>query len=277
MSTVAVAALLVASMLAIGTALTAGDFRMLLRRPAVLVGAVALNVVVVPGLAVVLTWLADLGPDAALGIVLAAAASGGGTGALLTLYARGDLAISAALQGIHAPLGLVSVPVWAAVGGHDVLPAGAGGILLVGVALVGQVVPLAAGMWLLQRRPDVARRVHQGARRVADVLLAVLVAFFVVTGAGRLPQLGWRTVAVVAVVVAACLALVLLPWPVPAAVRRAVAMTTTVRNLSLALFVASVASTTVVLTLLAYGLVMYGLSLPVAWWLARGTSPVAKS
>jgi BASS family bile acid:Na+ symporter len=270
-STVAVAVLLVASMLAIGTALTGGDFRTLVRRPTVVVGAVALNVIVVPGLAVALTRLADLGPDAALGIVLAAAAPGGGTGALLTLYARGDLAVSAALQGIHAPLGLVSVPLWSAAAGHDALPPGRAGLLLIAAALLAQLVPLVTGMWLRHHRPEVARRVHRLARRVADVLLAVLVVYFVVTGAGRLPQLGWEALVVVAAVVGACLALVLLPWPAPAAVRRAIAMTTAVRNLSLALFVASAASTTVVLTLLAYGLLMYGLSLPVAWRLARST------
>jgi BASS family bile acid:Na+ symporter len=268
-STVAVAALLIASMLAIGTALRVEDFRVLGHRPGVFAGAVTLNVLVVPGLAVALTRVADLGPEAALGIVLAAAAPGGGTGALLTLYARGDLAVSAALQGAHAPLGLVSVPLWATVAGHDPLPAGPAGLLLIGVALVGQLVPLAIGMWLVRRRPEVARRVHRAARRIADVLLAGLVAYFVVTGGGRLPQLGWRTVAVIAVVVTACLALVLLPWPDPAPVGRAIAMTTTVRNLSLALFVASAASATVVLTLLAYGLLMYGLALPAAWWLAR--------
>lgn len=273
MSTVAVAALLVASMLAIGTALTVEDFRTLGRRPLVFAAAVALNVLVVPALAVTLTRLADLGPEAALGIVLAAAAPGGGTGALLTLYARGDLAVSAALQGVHAPLGLVSVPFWAAVAGHDLLPAGLDGLLLIGVALVGQLVPLATGMWLLRRRPDLARRVHRVARRVADVLLAGLVVYFVVTGGSRLPQLGWATLVVIAVVVAACLALVLLPWSGPAGVGRAIAMTTTVRNLSLALFVASTASATVVLTLLAYGLLMYGLSVPVAWRLARSASP----
>ncbi|MEV6637891.1 NAD(P)-binding domain-containing protein [Actinoplanes sp. NPDC051470] len=274
-STVAVAARLVASMLAIGTALTVEDSRTLGRRPAVFAAAVGLNVIVVPGLAVALTRLVDLGPQASLGIVLAAAAPGGGTGALLTLYARGDLAVSAALRGVHAPLGLLSVPVWAAVAGHDLLPTGTAGLWLIGVALVGQLVPLATGMWLLRRRPKSARRVHRAARRVADVLLAVLVAYFVVTGCSRLPQLGWETVAVIAVLVAACLALVFLPWPGPAGVRRAVAMTTTVRNLSLALFVASTASATVVLTLLAYGLLMYGFSVPVAWRLARRTPSAA--
>lgn len=46
-------------------------------------------------------------------------------------------------------------------------------------------------------------------------------------------------------------------------------MTTAVRNLSLALLVASTASTVVVLTLLAYGLVLYDLSVRAALLPAR--------
>jgi BASS family bile acid:Na+ symporter len=96
--------------------------------------AVLFNVVVVPGLAVLLARLAGVGSDATLGIVLAAAAPGGGTGALLTLHARGDLAVGAALQGVYAPLGLLSVPLWAWVAGYDLVPAGLGGVVLVVVA-----------------------------------------------------------------------------------------------------------------------------------------------
>jgi bile acid:Na+ symporter, BASS family len=90
---------------------------------------VSANVVVVPGLAVVLASLAGLGSDATFGIVSAAAAPGGDTCALLTLHARGDLAVGAALQGVYAPLGLLSVPLWAA--GYDLVPAGLGGVVLV--------------------------------------------------------------------------------------------------------------------------------------------------
>ncbi|WP_327010725.1 hypothetical protein OHA72_27705 [Dactylosporangium sp. NBC_01737] len=269
MSTVAVALLLVASMLAVGTALTVADFRALGRSRSVLLVSVAVNVVLVPALTVMLGRLAGLGQDAMLGVVLAAAAPGGGTGALLTLYARGDLAVSAALKGIHAPLGLVSVPVWAAAG-HDVIPADAGGLALVAGGLLGQLVPLGAGMLLLRRRPGAARRVHGIARRCADLLLVGLVAYFVVTGAGRLPEAGWAAVGVIAVVVAGCLASSQVPWLGPGPTRRAVAMTTAVRNLSLALFVASTASTVVVLALLAYGL-----SVPVAVLLARPAPPSA--
>jgi BASS family bile acid:Na+ symporter len=124
-------------------------------------------------------------------------------------------------------------------------------------------------MWLRHRRPVTAQRVHQLARRVADVVLAALVVSFAVTAGRRLPELGWAPVAVAALLVAVCLASVAVPAWGHHAARRAVAMTTAVRNLSLALFVAAPAGELVAVTLLAYGLVMYLLSVPVAVWLAR--------
>ena len=83
------------------------------------------------------------------------------------------------------------------------------------------------------------------------------------------------TVGVIAVVVLVCLSPALMPVFDPAAARRAVAMTTAVRNLSLALFAADASGPVVVLTLLAYGLLMYGLSVPVALLLARTAAPVS--
>jgi BASS family bile acid:Na+ symporter len=274
-SSAALALLLVASMLAVGTTLSTADFRALADRPVVPALAVLVNVVVVPGLAVLLARLAGVGSDATLGIVLAAAAPGGGTGALLTLHARGDLAVGAALQGVYAPLGLLSVPLWAWVAGYDLVPAGLGGVVLVVGGLLGQVVPVAVGMLLRRRRPAMAQRVHRMSRRVADVLLAALVLYFLVTGVTRLPEVGWTAAGVIGAVVLACLSLVLLPVFDPPSARRAVAMTTAVRNLSLALFVADAAGPVVVLTLLAYGLLMYGLSVPAALLLARTAAPVS--
>lgn len=271
MSTVAVAALLVASMLAVGTAATVDDFRRLAARRALVAGAVVVNVIVLPGLAVVLVTAAGLRPDVALGVLLAAAAPGGGTGALLTLHARGDLAVSTALQVVLAPIGLLGVPVWAAVAGQSVIPSGAAGPALVAGGLFGQVAPLAVGMWLRRSRPGTAARVHTVARRVADLLLAGLVLYFLITGLHRLPEVGLPGVAVVAVLVAAGLAPLAGPGAAPQ--RRAVAMTTGVRNLTLGLFFAAAAPPTVTLTLLTYGLIMYAVCVPAAGLLAR-TGPV---
>jgi bile acid:Na+ symporter, BASS family len=266
-SVVFVGVLLVASMTAVGTAVTVADFRALAGRRLVLVIAVAVNVLVVPGLAVAACAVADTAA-AGLGIVLAAAAPGGGTGALLTLHARGDLAVSAALQAVLAPLGLASVPLWAQVSGHDVVPSGWAGAGLVVSGLAGQLVPLAVGMWLRHRDGRRADRVHAVARRIADVLLIGLVVYFAVTAGGQLPGLGWPPIVVIVLIVLACLAVTALPLG-RAAQRRAVGMTTAVRNLSLALFFAAPIGDAVVVALLAYGLLMYVLSVPVAMRLGR--------
>ena len=269
MSVLAVGLLLVASMTAVGTAVTVADFRALAARRAVLAVSIIINVVAVPGLAVAACAAADLTPATTLGIVLAAAAPGGGTGALLTLHARGDLALSAALQGVLAPLGLVSAPLWAQLSGRDVVPSGWAGAGLVVGGLVAQLTPLAVGMWLRHRDPETAARVHQVARRIADVLLAALVVYFVVTAGGQLPALGWAPIGVAGLLVGVCLAATAIGWLGRPAVRRAVGMTSAVRNLSLALFFATPASTGAVVALLAYGLVMYVLSVPVAVRLGR--------
>jgi BASS family bile acid:Na+ symporter len=154
------------------------------------------------------------------------------------------------------------------------VPSGIGGAVLVGGGLLGQVVPIAAGMLLRRHRRAVAERVHRVSRRVADVVLAVLVLYFLVTGATRLPEVGWAATGVIGAVLA-CLSLALMPVFDPAAARRAVAMTTAVRNLSLALFVADAAGPVAVLTLLAYGLLMYALSVPAALLLARTAASVS--
>ncbi|WP_031162036.1 hypothetical protein [Streptosporangium roseum] len=71
--------LLVATMLTLGTALTAEGFAVLLRRPRALVAAAAVNVVVVPAVAVAPVNGLGLDGPLAYRIVLAAAAPGGGT------------------------------------------------------------------------------------------------------------------------------------------------------------------------------------------------------
>jgi BASS family bile acid:Na+ symporter len=56
------------------------------------------------------------------------------------------------------------------------------------------VVPVVVGMLLRRRHPAMAERVHRISRRVADVVLAVLVLYFLVTGVTRLPEVGGAAV-----------------------------------------------------------------------------------
>ena len=256
--TVLVAVLLVAGMVALGTALDVGLLRARLRHPGGLVVVLAVNLLVVPAVGVALAAAADLAPPVALGLVLAAAAPGGGTGALLALHARGDVPTGVVLQVLLAGSSLLVTPLWvAAYAGGSELSVGP---LVVGL-LAFQLAPLAAAALLRARRPGAAARLHPLARRVADVSLVVLVVGLLLTEGGELGRIGAQALGLMAVLVLLTLATVLLPVG-DAAVRRAAGMTTAVRNLSLALLAASYAADPAVtsLSVLAYGLVMYLLS-----------------
>ncbi|MEU8109481.1 hypothetical protein AB0C18_37830 [Nonomuraea muscovyensis] len=254
--------LLVATMLTIGTALTVEGFTTLLRRPHTLAAATAVNVAVVPAAAVALVHGLALDGPVAYGIVLAAAAPGGGTGTLLAYHARGDLALGVSLQGALAVLGLLAVPAWSLAAPYAGAAIGGAATAQVVAMLIAQLIPIAAGMWLRARRPTLAERVHELSRRVADLLLVTMTGYVLATTATQLaaiPATGYATFALLSLV---CLAAYATPALATPAARRAVAMTTTVRNLSLALLVAGLSAdaTRVSLTVLAYALVMYAVA-----------------
>ncbi|MFB4294654.1 hypothetical protein ACBI99_43960 [Nonomuraea sp. ATR24] len=260
--TLALVVLLLATMLTVGTSLTPAGFAALLRRPLALAAAVLVNVVVVPAIAVLLVGLLSLDGAIAYGVILAAAAPGGGTGALLTYHARGDLALGVSLQGALAAAGLLSVPAWSLAAPYEGAPVGGDADLQVMAMLLAQLIPIAAGMWLRARSPGAADRVQKVSRRVADVLLVTSTLYIVFTTADRLtaiPASGWAAFALLTLLSLAAYATPGLDSP---AARRAVAMTTTIRNLSLALLVAGLSADAalVSLTVLAYGLVMYAVS-----------------
>ena len=246
--------LLVSGTVALGTALDPGLLRARLRRPAGTAAVVAVNALLVPAAGLAVVTAADLDAAVGLGIVLATAAPGGGTGALLALHARGDVATAVLLQVVLTATALVVTPAWVRLhAGAAVDPAP-----LVAGLLGLQALPLVAAAALRRRRPAAAARLHPVARRTADLSLAVLVVGLLVTEVDRLPLVGPRALAVTAGLVL----LTLVAGALPAgdgAVRRAAAMTTAVRNLSLALLAATYAPDPALtsLAVLAYGLVMY--------------------
>jgi predicted Na+-dependent transporter len=130
---------------------------------------------------------------------------------------------------------------------------------LVASLIVLQWLPLAAGLVLSARRPVLAAGVHPFARKFADLMLAGLIVVLVVTSGSDLDDNGSDAL----VGIGAVLALTLLGgaavWTGTAAVRRATAMTTLIRNLSLALAATAFLddSDAAALIVLTYGLAMY--------------------
>lgn len=263
--------LLVAGMLALGTVLEPTAVRERLRSPGPLGVALAANLLVVPAAGLLAVRVVDLPPAVGLGLVLAAVCPGGGTGALLALQARGDVAHAVLLQGALAAASLVATPLWLlAAAGEGTVARVAVAPLVLGL-LTLQLGPLLLGSVSRARRPGAAARVHAVARRVADVTLAAVVVGLLVLHVGELGELGVRALAVAAALVAVSLAVGLVPAG-SRTVRVSATTTTAVRNLSLALLAATLAPDPGLtsLAVLAYGLVMYALGLAAVLVLRRG-------
>ncbi len=271
-ATVLVVLLLVSGMLAMGTSTSLRELGTLARRPAPLAVAVLVNLAAIPAAAFVLLGSLDLDPTASLALMVVAAAPGGGTGALLSLHVRGDRAHAVALQVILAITSLVSAPLWLHlyVGSDDTsIRLGA----LVAALVAFQWLPLAAGLALSSRRPGLAAGLHPRARRFADLMLAALIVVLVITSGADLDENGADALIGIGVILGLTLLGGAAALGAPA-VRRATAMTTLVRNLSLAL--AAVAfvddADAAALLVLTYGLAMYLLA--VAWVLVARRRPL---
>lgn len=129
--TVALVLLLVATMLTVGTSLTVRGFHDLLGRPLALVAAVVVNVVAIPAVTVGAVVLLDLNGAVAYGLILAAAAPGGGT-----LAARRAVAMTTTIRNLSLALLVAGLSADAAAVGLTVLAYGLVMYAVSGLALI---------------------------------------------------------------------------------------------------------------------------------------------
>lgn len=266
MRSLAIQALVVSMMLAMGMELAPRDLRAGLARRWTVALAVAVNVALFPALAFALALAADVGPGATTGLVVCAAAPAGPVGALFVRNARGDLGLALALQAVLTAIALVSAP--AAV---SLLEPGRSGASLFGgmveALLLFQVTPLALGMGLRGATPGVAARLATPTRALANVLLVGIIVGLLVTRGALLADAGAGLHLV-------CLGLTAAPLVAAFGgdgTRVAVALVTAVRNLSIALLlsVAFFDDPAVDSAILVWGLYMMVVPALAAAWIGR--------
>jgi BASS family bile acid:Na+ symporter len=97
-------------MFSVGLGLSVDDFRRVLRRPGVILFGTALQVVALPFLTFLLTFLIAPTPSIALGMMVVAACPGGNASNVLTQAARGDAALSVSLTALSSALAVVTTP-----------------------------------------------------------------------------------------------------------------------------------------------------------------------
>jgi len=238
-----------------------------------LVGRAALaNYVLVPASAVGLLLLFDAHPMVAAGFLILAVCPGAPYGPPFTAIAKGNVAVAVGLMVILAGSSAIIAPVLL----HYLLPLVSGdepltveATSIVGTLLVTQLVPLCVGVAVRQWRPTLASRLQRPAELVSKLLNLVAVGAILVTQFHLLAEIRPRGfVGMLALLVASWAAGWLLGGPGPGT-RKAMTLTTTLRNVGVGLVVATgaFAGTPAVTAALAYGLfaVVGSLLLALGW------------
>jgi BASS family bile acid:Na+ symporter len=248
MSAALVIALSIASTLAAGLACELAGLRHALASR-VTWATLAGNLVVVPLIAWIVLPSLVAGP-AVIGLVLVAAAPGGGIGPLLALLGRGDTALAGALFLVLSLAGTV-----VALAATLVLDV-AGVLRAAGFVAASAIAPLAIGLLVNRHAPRLARFILPWASRLGALLLVATVVWFSVKH-GR--DLSARVVGAAAVLGAAS---VLVGWLASRGANRAVTVAVVeislVRNVALALVVVTGlgGATDAIMSVLTYALVM---------------------
>jgi len=178
-----VAAALMLVMFGVALGLRVGDFQVLARNPSVYVGGVVAQIVLLPMMTFALLHVLAPPPSIALGMIVVACCPGGSVSNLFTYLSRGDVAVSVGLTATSSMLAALFTPAstlfWAQsyeptanlLKSLDVNP-----LLFVGQTTLLLVIPLAAGMILATRAPDVAEKIRKKTTAIgAAVLIATVI------------------------------------------------------------------------------------------------------
>lgn len=177
-------------MFGVALGLRVKDFRILAAQPSLYIGGVFAQVLVLPLVTFGLIHVISPPPSIALGMIVVACCPGGSVSNLLTYLSRGDVAVSVALTATSSMLAAFLTPVstlfWAQayaptaklLASLEVSP-----LLFIGQTTLLLAIPIAAGMIVAARAPDVAMRIRKrttltGAAVLGGTIIYGIVYFY---------------------------------------------------------------------------------------------------
>jgi BASS family bile acid:Na+ symporter len=168
---------------AVGLDLTAEDFARVRRQRAVVLSGLFAPLVVLPPLAVWLTSVFPVSPEVTAGVLLVAACPIGGISNTYSYLARASTALSVTLTSLSCLFAGVTIPLVGKAlelaSGHS-LELVAPIPLLLAQLLLMLCVPVACGMWIRSRSPDLAERRRPLLQRLAFGGLALVLLLVIV-------------------------------------------------------------------------------------------------
>ena len=247
-----------------------------------LLGAGLANYVAVPAAAVTLILLVDADPMVAVGILILAVCPGAPYGPPLTALARGATATSVGLMVILAGSSVVLAPLLLSV----LLPLTTGGadlhvdpLGMLAAIMVIQLLPLCCGLAISHWRPALAERWRSPMIAISKILNAATLALILIS---QFPQLldVVRPGGIIGMLILLGVSLGAgwIAGGPGSGDRKAVALTTAIRNVGLGLVITAgaFAGTPAATAVLVYGLVqLLGSFLLALWW--RRSPPMAEA
>ncbi len=262
----------IAVMGSVGADLTIERVLTVFRRPSTLVIGLGLNHLLVPLAAFGIARLLSLEAAVATGFLLCAAAPGGPLGAMFTQRAGGDIAFAASLIVVMTAINTVSTPLllgWlvdapVVAGGSHVWP-------VVRTILAYLLAPLSLGLALRTYRPTWADRAGLWLRRLTNLLFLALFGMILGTRIGMIGTIGATTLLAMLILATLCAIAGFFVAGRKSELRTALALNTTIRNISLSLLLASLwfSEDATMVTVMVYGLVMLIVALPTVMIIRR--------
>lgn len=270
MGILAVRAFVVVTMASFGLRIASGQLAAVLRRPRLVAGVLAVNLVLLPIVAVTLSIALDLPHAIAVGFVVTACAAGSTYSTKLVELAGGDIGVGVGLMFLLAVVTAVALgPVAAVMVGLLGSATGAQVTLdpvpILATLLLFQVAPILALLGLQQHAPGVAARLRVPAIRASTVLLVLACLAVLADSADELLTLGPVPVLAMVALIATGLAIGFLIGGEGPSHRRATALITGQRSASIAyIAVQGVGLPLATATVVAFAFVMLAVNLGIA-------------
>jgi len=179
-------------MMGMGLSLTTADFKRVLRFPkAVFVGFLN-QIILLPLIAYGLTQFFDVANEIAIGVLILSACPGGPTSNLVTHLAKGDTALSVTLTAVNSIVTIITIPIivnfalgeFTTTGDEIVSPVK--DIILALLVIIA--IPLAIGMSIKNKRPDVATRMDKPVRIASTVIIILVIVGIVIKERAQLVE-----------------------------------------------------------------------------------------
>lgn len=165
-------------MFSLGVGLTLGDFARVLVMPKAALTGIVMQIIALPIIAYVALTIFPLPGALAFGVMLLALSPGGVTSNVLTMIAKGNVALSITLTTLVSLFAVISVPILAAWAAVTFLGEAAPEISVTKLALqmfAITAVPVALGVLLRRLAENLADRIEGPASKLSVALLAIIV------------------------------------------------------------------------------------------------------